>query len=324
MNYQDTFRDLAMIAAPSGFETPVIDYIEAQARKTASDIRRDALGNLIVHRPGTGARVLLSTHVDTAGFIVTFRDEKGFYRFGLLGKAEPASLVGLPVRTAGGARGVIGCDSGVAAKDLQLRHLYIDVTSGELRIGDACVAALPTHTDGDRFVSPALDGRAGCVAALDVLARVAGQHPSTLPQDKTADLYVVFSVQQKLGERGAGAAAFTVEPDIAIALELTEAGDTPECENRSAVRLGGGPALPVRVGSSPANLELLESLEQKAAFPVQRTVDLHGQTDLGKLSVSRAGVRACVIGIPARRYGYMGVACQKDIAEAADLALAAL
>ena len=57
---------------------------------------------------------------------------------------------------------------------------------------------------------------------------------------------------------------------------------------------------------------------------MQRTVDLHGQTDLGKLSVSRAGVRACVIGIPARRYGYMGVACQKDIAEAADLALAAL
>ncbi|MEA4824281.1 MAG: hypothetical protein VB111_09240 [Clostridiaceae bacterium] len=315
MNYQDTFRDLATIAAPSGFEAPVIEYIETLVRPYAVDIRRDALGNLLVHRLGMGTRVLLSTHVDTAGYIVTFRDEKGFYRFGLLGHTEPSALVGLPVRFQNGARGVIGCDGGVAVKDLQLRHLYIDVTSGNIRIGDACVAALPTYTDGDRIVSPALDGRAGCVAALDVLSRV---------HDKDTDLYVVFSVLQKVGERGVGAAAFAIEPAVAISLELTEAGDMPESANRSDVKLGGGPALPVRVGSSPANLELLERLESVAAFPVQRTVDLHGQTDLGKLSISRAGVKACVVGIPARKYGSVGVANQKDMAEAADLVLAAL
>ena len=142
MNYQDTFRALAAITAPSGFETPVLDAIESLARPFATDMRRDALGNLIVHRAGAGQRVMLITHADTFGLIVTYRDEKGYYRFGLLGGAEPAMLVGLPVRFANGAQGVIGCDGGVSLDKIALRHLYLDLTDGEIAIGDACAVAL--------------------------------------------------------------------------------------------------------------------------------------------------------------------------------------
>ena len=315
MNYQETFRALAAVAAPSGFESGVMDVIGNLAGPYAAEMHCDALGSLIVHRPGTGRRVMLVTHADTFGMILTCRDDKGFWRFGLLGETEPAWLVGLPVCFVGGARGVIGCDGGITPDKLKLQNLYIDVTVGEARIGDACAAALVSTADEHRFVSPALDGRAGCLAALDVLSRAAG---------KNADLYVVFSAQQTVGERGAGTAAFAVEPEIAISLELTAADDTPESTVRSGVRLGGGPALVVRAGRAPANMALVEKLEQAASFPVQRTVDADGMFALHQITGARAGITACAVGIPARRCGLIGIADPADIRKAADLILAAL
>ena len=315
MNYQETFRALAAVTAPSGFESPILDVIEELCRPHDVEMRRDALGSLIVHRPGAGQRVMLITHADTFGMIVTFRDEKGFFRFGLLGKAEPSWLIGLPVRFTNGARGVVGCEGGVEPAKLALRHLYIDVTVGDVRVGDACAPALITSADENRFVSPALDGRAGCLAALDVLSRAKGTD---------ADLTIVFSVQHAVGERGAAAAAFSAEPEIALSLELTSSGDTPESRVRSGIRLGGGPALVIRADGAPSNMALLESLEAKAEFPVQRTVDPDGQFALDPLSSVRAGIVSCGIGIPARRYGLMAAASPADMRQAADLILAQL
>ena len=315
MNYQETFRALAAVAAPSGFESGVLDVIAELARPYASDMHRDALGSLIVHRAGAGRRVMLVTHADTFGMILTCKDDKGFWRFGLLGETEPAWLVGLPVFFVGGARGVIGCDGGITPDKLKLQNLYIDVTVGEVRIGDACTAALVSTADERRIVSPALDGRAGCLAALDILSRAEG---------KNVDLYVVFSAQQTVGERGAGAAAFSVEPETVISLELTAADDTPESTVRSGVKLGGGPALVVRAGGAPASMALVEKLEQAASFPVQRTVDATGMFALHQVTGVRAGITACAVGIPARRCGLMGIADPADIRKAADLILAAL
>ncbi len=308
MNYQETAERLASVCAPSGFESPVMECIEELARPFATDLHRDALGNLIVHHAGSGRRVMVAAHADTFGMIMTFRDEHGFWRFGLLGKADAGLLTGLPVVFSGGARGVIGCDSGVEKPEV--RNLYLDVISGEVRIGDVCVPELGLVKTEERMASPALEGRAACAAALMVLE---------LAQDSDADLYVVFTVQRTVGERGAGAAAFAVEPEQALLLELTTAGDVPEPANRSAVTLGGGPALPVRIDRHPANLELLEELESRASVPTQRTVDPDSRSDLGKIAASRSGVRACVVGIPARRSGLMTVICPADAVAAAKL-----
>lgn len=311
MDYIETIRELAEITAPSGFEKAVTDRLAELCKPYASEITLDPLGTLLVHKKGSGKKTLLTAACDTSGFIATYIDDDGFVRVGELGKCIPSACVGLPVRFQNGTRGVIGCDGGVEVKDLRARHLYIDTMGETVRVGDACAADLPTYASGDSIVSPAMN-RACCAVLLDVLQRYTGD----------GDVTFAFTAQGMLGGRGASPAAYAADAARAIAVELTTAGDTPESESRSKVKLGEGPVLPVSVGGTAANLGLIAELE--ACGVTRRAVDERGQSALLGLQGVRAGVRACVAGIAARYSGVMTIARVSDMQQTAELLLAAL
>jgi tetrahedral aminopeptidase len=189
----------------------------------------DTLGNLVAVRKGTGGgkRVMVAAHMDQIGVMVTHVDEKGFMRFAAVG--------GSTRRPAGVRRSALpmarSAPSGWTARSIAARHvpelrdMYIDVgaTSRDevkQKVGDVAQFWPSFSAQGNAWFSPNMDDRAGCIALAQLLKDLQGV-------DIKHDLYAVFTTQEEVGVRGARTSAYAVEPEMAIALDVTLTGDTP-------------------------------------------------------------------------------------------------
>jgi endoglucanase len=115
-------------------------------------------------------------------------------------------------------------------------------------------------------------------------------------------MYYVFSVQEEVGVRGATVAAFGVEPDLGLAIDVTATGDTPK-GHRMEVRLGKGPAIKIRDAgmlADPRVIQWMVQTAEKAKIPYQREILEFGGTDARAIQLSRSGVPAGVLSIPCR------------------------
>ena len=113
--------------APSGNEREIAQAIQTLAAPYADGISVDTLGNVIVHRKGSGPRVMFAAHMDSIGGIVTHVDEKGFVRFGAVGGLHAPDLAATPVRFQNGTRGVLCVPESADPKELKLDDLYVDI-----------------------------------------------------------------------------------------------------------------------------------------------------------------------------------------------------
>ncbi|MGA2973864.1 MAG: M20/M25/M40 family metallo-hydrolase [Spirochaetia bacterium] len=285
---------------PSGCEAAVREYIRAELPKGV-DARVDALGSLIVHRKGSagGRRVMVAAHMDEIGIVVTHVDKQGFLRFGSVGGVQLLPLMGGRVRFANGTPGMIGLEKlEDATRVPQMDKFYIDVgASGPdqcpVRVGDIACFDRPCEELGGRIVAKAMDDRIGCAVLLQTLKEItASPH----------ELFFVFTVQEEVGLRGAATSGFGVEPEIALAVDVTLTGDTPECPPM-AVSLGAGPAIKIKDSGMLSHAGVKDWLirtAEEAALPFQREVLIRGTTDATAIQVSRAGVPAGCVSIPTR------------------------
>ena len=143
------------------------------------------------------------------------------------------------------------------------------------------------------MIAKAMDDRVGCAVLLRVMKDL-----SKSPHD----LFFVFTVQEEVGLRGAGAAGFGVEPEIALAVDVTLTGDTPECPPM-AVALGDGPAIKIKDGGMLAHAGVKDWLirtAEAARIPYQREVLTAGTTDAGAIQTTRAGVPSGCVSVPCR------------------------
>jgi putative aminopeptidase FrvX len=308
MHVKDLIRSLTECFGPSGHEAAVRELIVGELPRGVEK-RIDAMGNLIVHRPGTpatghrgeggGRRIMLAAHMDEIGIVVTHVDQKGFLRFGSVGGVLALPLTGGRVRFAQGITGVIGLEKlDDSSRVPAMEKFYIDVGAPgpadcPVRVGDVASFHRGFEDLGARIVAKAMDDRIGCAVLLQVLKEL-GSCPH--------DLYVVFTVQEEVGLRGAGTSGYGVEPEIALAVDVTLTGDTPEC-TPMAVALGGGPAIKIKDGGMLAHAGVkgwLLRTAESAAIPCQREVLVRGTTDASAIQVSRAGVPAGCVSIPTR------------------------
>ena len=285
---------------PSGAESAVRELITAELPRGLS-VRTDALGSLIVHRRGGpgGRRVMLAAHMDEIGIVVTHVDQKGFLRFGGVGGVRLLPLAGSRVRFANGTSGVIGLEKvDDASRVPGMEKFYIDVGARgpedcPVKVGDVACFQRNCEVLGRRIVAKAMDDRIGCAILVQALKELA---------KSPHDLFFVFTVQEEVGLRGAGAAGFGVEPEIAIAVDVTLTGDTPECPPM-AVSLGDGPAIKIKDGGMLAHVGVKDWLIRTAethGIPYQREVLTAGTTDAGAIQTSRAGVPAGCLSVPTR------------------------
>ena len=269
------------------------------------------MGNLIALKRGAGHEprhtVMIATHMDEIGLIVTGIKD-GFVRVHGLGGTDRRALLGLPVDIHGRTRlpGVIGSRpphvlSRSERKRVQPWHeLFVDLglpeeeVKAQVRVGDhVTVRQEAQKLRNDRVAAKALDNRASVAAlTLSLEALQSRRH--------AWDVYAVATVQEELGVKGAITSAYGVDPDLALALDVTFAEQYND-KQTGTFELGEGPALGIGPNIHPAVLDLLK--EAAKAHEIQVSLEpLPGSsgTDAWGIQVAREGIPTGLISIPVR------------------------
>ncbi len=302
---KELIKELTEAYGPSGSEGAVRELIKKRIAAHADDVRVDPLGNLIALKKGTSQKgvqarkVMLAAHMDEIGVIVTHVDEKGFLRFTRIGGVNPLTLLGSRVAFGDGSIGIIGREKPEKWDQFpSMDKMYIDVGAVDKehltkKVGDVASFVRPFVDLGKRLTAKAFDDRIGCAVLVQTILDL-GKSPH--------DVYFVFTVQEEVGLRGALTSAFGVEPDVAVAVDVTLTGDTPEA-HPMAVSLGAGPAIKVKDGgmlAHPGTKEWMIQTAERLDLPYQLEVLERGTTDAMAIQTSRAGVAAGVLSIPCR------------------------
>lgn len=293
-------KHLTQAFGPSGSEEEVAEVIVEAVRPYCDEVRLDTLGNLIAIRKGSsGKRIMVASHMDEIGLMVTHIDAQGFLRFTTIGGIRIGDLPYRRVRLKNGRMGTIGMEKLEKPSELDLSKLFIDIGANSreeaetlVGIGDT-LAFVGEYTElGSRVMSKGLDDRAGCFVAIEVLKRTRSPH----------ELAFVFSVQEEVGQRGAKVAAFALEPDLGIVLDVTRTGDTPK-GLKMAVKLGGGVAIKVldhSMVTPPKVKTWMANMAAQREIPYQWEVLENGGTDAGAIQLTKGGIPAGVLSIPTR------------------------
>lgn len=314
----ELLKQLTQCWGPSGREEQIRALIYEQVKDFADEIQTDAMGNLIVRKKGTGKKIVAAAHMDEIGIVITYIDEKGFLRFSNVGGLDVKYLVHKRVVFENGVQGVICIEENTEKPEI--RKMYVDIGAESadaakklVTIGDMAVFAGAFSEAGERVFSKALDNRAGCYVLIKAL--------QALEQTEN-DLYFTFTVQEEVGLRGAKTAAFSIEPDFAVAVDVTDTGDCPELGGIS-VSLGKGAAIKIMdrsVLSHPMVKAELEACARAQGIPYQLEIMTDGGTDAGAIHLSGSGVKTGGISLPAR-YIHSPSECidKRDLSAAVEL-----
>lgn len=301
MEVLKTLETLCAAFGPSGQEQEVAAVIAGLAKPYADEIMRDVLGNLIVHKKGTGPKVMFAAHMDSIGLMVTHITDDGFVRVGKIGGVSPKDMLGTTVRFPNGVMGMLYEDDELGDTKREIGHLYLDIgaknaaeAKARVRVGDTAVFVVPTYQSGHALISPYLDNRVSCLAVLWAME---------LLKESDNDLYFVFTTQEEVGTRGAQTAAYAIDPDYAVIADVTIADDLPGSKHTCSSKCGGGAAIKVMdslVICHPEMTAMLKELAEREKIPYQMDVITGGGTDGGPIHKSRAGVFTGGVSIPCR------------------------
>lgn len=297
----DLIKKLVEIPGPSGYEDKIRAAVQEEIQDFADEIRVDALGNLIARKgkkQANGMRIMISAHIDEIGLMVTHVDANGFVRFIGIGGINPLTCLGGRVLFMNDVRGVIGIEKLEGKEIPTLDKLFIDVgaTSQEncpVGVGDVCGFERPFMALGDRLVAKSMDDRIAAVVSIETM-RALKKNPH--------EVYFVFSVQEEVGLRGAITAAYGVDPDLGLAVDVTRSGDTPKTIKMETA-LGKGPAIKVRDASfiaDPRVVNWMVNTAKSEGIPYQMEVLEAGGTDGRAIQLTRAGVPAGCLSIACR------------------------
>lgn len=300
---------LCNAVAVSSAEDEVRAIVMEEVHPHADDIKTDTIGNILVTKKGRGKkrlRVMLDAHMDEVGFVITVDEGEGIYRFELVGGVDERQLLGKPVtvgvdHTPGviGARPIHLTTAEERDKKIPVENLRIDLGlgDGKVKIGEYGTFATLFQRKGENLVGKAFDDRIGVATLIELIKNA----PTTI------DLFAAFTVQEEVGLRGASVAAYTFDPNLAIAVDSTPANDLPawDGEENTAynTRLGHGPAIYVADGatlSDPRLIRLLSETAEAEGIPYQFRQPGSGGTDAGAIHLQREGIPAVSVSVPCR------------------------
>lgn len=302
-------KNLCSLAAPSGDEQNIYNFINEKAIKFADEIKTDAMGNLMVFRCGkrkTTKPFMFCTHMDEVGFIIKRITEDGMLKFGFIGEIDPKSVIGKRV-IFGDVIGVVGIKAvHLTTKEERkqtpkIKDLYIDIGScskneaqNKVCIGDYGVFYNKPEEFGDELLkAKALDSRTGCAILLKLL--------ETKPP---IDTWFVFTTQKHVGFRGATTASYFINPQICINLCGTDAADIPNVKQQNqACSLRKGVVFPFMDKSIiyDKNLfNLLKDIAQKNNIPFQIKTSTTGLSNSSVIQKSLDGIKTACVCIPIR------------------------
>lgn len=328
------FDRLMQTPGVSGFEQPVQQVVREFAQSFAEEIRSDLHGNLMMGiQPQAELRIMLAGHADQIGLIVSWIDDNGFLYFQPVGGWDPQQLVGQTVDVWGDQGPVAGViarkpihlqDENERKQVANIKTLWIDIGAQsredalqQVRIGNSATLKMGIRELKNSLVSgPALDNRCGVWVVVEALRRARQRNCRSA-------VWAVSTVQEEIGLRGAQTSAFSLEPHLGIAVDVTHATDCPEMDRKQQghIRLGEGPVIVLGPNANPRISQRLTELAKAASIPVQpAALGRSASNDGNVIQISRGGVATGIVAIP-NRYMHSGVetVSLKDLDHAAEL-----
>lgn len=336
----DLLKRLSDAHGLSGFEGDIKSVIRKELDGYVDEMREDQLGNLIAVKKGTDLSVMIASHMDEIGLMVQYIDDKGFIKFvGIGGWYNPTLHTQRVVLHGkkGAVPGVIGAKPPHVMtpedrkKEIKMEDLFIDVGAAtaeevaELGIEIGTPVTIEQeliHLANDRVTGKALDNRVGVLVLIEAFRKM-----------KTSmTIYGVFTVQEEIGLKGAKVSAFALNPDIAIATDVTIPGDHPGVTKKDATpEMGKGPVLCLASASGRgllADMRLaswLRAAGDRVKIPYQLEVGDGGNTDATIIHLEREGIPSIPLAVPARYiHSPVEVVDLKDVRGAIDLLVEAL
>ncbi len=315
--------------SPTGYEQRIQKVVRDYMKPYSETIETDLHGNVIIGiNTKAKKRIMLAGHCDQIGLMVKHVNKEGFIYVSALGGIDTGVLPGahLTIHTKGGpVRAIVGRkpihsqssdERGKVSNDLDKIWLDIGAKNKKdaektVEIGDPITFGLGVSELGkDLITAPGLDDKVGVFIAMEALKLCAKAKIAV-------GVYAVSTVQEEVGLRGARTAAYSIDPEVGIAIDVTHASDNPGSSNPMATecKLGAGPAISRGPNTNPIVEKMLLAAAKKGKIPHQLSPSsaLLGN-DANAIQVSRGGVAAGAIGIPNR---YMHT--QVEVCSRADL-----
>ena len=301
--------------SPSGFERPAQEVWREYVSGFAEEVDWDVQGNSIgVVNKGGSPKIMLAGHCDEIGFMVKYVNDNGFIYFAPIGGIDPAIVPArkVVIQTAKGpVPGLIGRtaihlqDKDDDKKVTKMHEMWIDIGASDKKdalkrvaIGDPVVFDMGFWIlNGELAVARGFDDKMGAFAVAEAL-RILSKD-----KDLKAEVYGVASVQEEISFAGAYTSAFSIAPQVAIAVDVGNATDSPGVskEKFGEIKLGKGPIIHRGSSVSPAVGAILEKTADKNKIPWQGAAAPRWTgTDADAIFKSRAGVACGLVSVPNR------------------------
>jgi endoglucanase len=340
LSLESNLEKLSNVSGVTGREESVRKLLTKLIKPYADEILIDNLENVIAIKKGrkNKPKLMIAAHMDEIGLMVKNISKDGFLQFAKMGGIDDRILLAkkVSVHTAkGDLVGIIGSKpphiqkKEERSKVVTYDKLFVDIGADSLKtakevgvkIGDPISFCVNYEKIGKKIVTgKAFDDRAGCAVMIEVLKKL---------DSSSCNIFAVGTVQEEVGLRGAGTAAFGIDPDFGIALDVTVAGDVPGVKDfDSNIKMGKGPTLTVTDAgliSHPKVLSLLVDVAKKNKIPYQLETGLPGTTDAARISLTRQGVPSSTISIPTRYiHSPVGMMDLTDVKNSIKLTVAAI
>lgn len=310
---KDILSQMLLTASPSGSEEQITTLFAEHIRPLVDEVYTDANGNCIAHKLGTGPKVMLMAHADEIGLMISYIDDRGFLYFKEIGGIDTNILPGQRVSIMGQqgpVTGVIGKkpihlqDKSENTKQLEPEDLWIDIAAkdkadaqSKVQIGDvATLQGNPVQLNDSFLLSRSLDDKIG-------LAVLMGLAQNLQSQQTDKDIYLVASVQEELGARGAKMITEAIRPDVGIAIDVTHATDYPTMSptKDGDISIGKGAVIPMGPNMSKGvNQQLINLAKTKGILYQIEAIARPTGTDAREIQVAGTGIRTGLISIPCR------------------------
>jgi len=335
-------KELTEAFGPPGFEEEIREKIYNFIKDSVDEVKTDKLGSLIAIKKGKKEkpRVMFIAHIDEIGLMVKGFTQEGYVKFIPIGGWWSGVLIGqkvvLKTREGKKFKGIIGSTpphllrkKENISKLPEIDDLWIDFGVDtefnpkeklRIEIGDVMVPYSEFEILGNEKVysSKSFDNRYGAGLLVRILEEL---------KDKEFEgtFYGVFSVQEEVGLRGAGTSSWVVEPDVAIALDVSISEDTPDVKDKSEAKMGNGCSIVLLDVSMIANrrlTEFLRDIAEKEKIKYHLVTVPMGGYDTGRVHMFKEGVPSAIIGIPTRYiHGFHSLMHRDDFDNALKLSL---
>lgn len=331
-------KDLTDAKGIPGNEKEPREVMKQYITPFADEVESDGLGSLIAKKIGAenGPKIMISGHLDEVGFMITQIDDKGFLRFQTVGgwwsQVMLAQRVTI-VTSKGDITGVIGSkpphilSAEARKKPIDIKDMFIDIGASNkeeavewgVRPGDMVVPyfEFTVMNNEKMLLAKAWDNRIGCAIAIDVMKNLQNVDHQNI-------VYGVGTVQEEVGLRGAKTAANKIQPDIAIAVDVGIAGDTPGISEKEAQsKMGDGPQIILYDASMVSHKglrELITDVADELNIPYQFDAIPGGGTDAGSIHLAAEGAPSIAMTIATRYiHSHAGILHRDDFENAVKL-----